>query len=109
MSKGILIALSNPVSPDRDAEFNHWYNEVHGGEVTSLKGFAAMTRYKAQVQAVPPAATPQYQYLTVYDLEDIDQALSSLAEGASQFAMSDAVDLPNALGIAFAKIFSTKD
>lgn len=46
MAKGILLALSNPVSPDREDEFNRWYNEVHGAEVTGLAGFQSMTRYR---------------------------------------------------------------
>ena len=109
MAKGVLIALSNPVSADREDEYNHWYNVVHGSEVTSLKGFAAMTRYKANAQAVPPSETPTFHYLALYDLDDVDQALRSLAEGADKFQMSDSVDLQNALGIGFEKIFSTRD
>lgn len=109
MPAGILIALTNPVSPEREDEFNHWYNVVHGSEVTSLKGFAAMTRYRASAQAVPPSDTPTFRYLALYDLDDVDQALKSLAEGAESFNMTDAVDLQNALGIGFEKIFSTRD
>jgi hypothetical protein len=109
LAQGILIALTNPVSPEREDEFNDWYNNVHGGEVTILKGFAAMTRYRATAQAVPPADTPRFNYLAVYELDDVEQALRSLAEDADKFQMSDAVDLNNALGIGYQKIFSTKD
>jgi hypothetical protein len=109
MAKGILLALTNPVSPDRDAEFNHWYNEVHGAEVTALAGFRSMTRYRVKAQVVPPSDRPQYSYLAFYELDDIDQAEKSLAEGASKFAMSGSVDLKGALGLAFEKIFSTQD
>jgi hypothetical protein len=109
MTKGVLVALTNPVSIDREDEFNHWYNIIHGSEVTTLKGFAAMTRYKAKAQAVPPAESPTFRYLALYDLDDVDQALRSLAEGADKFQMSDSVDLENALGIGFEQIFSTRN
>jgi hypothetical protein len=109
MAKGILIAMTNPVSAKRDGEFNHWYNEIHGKEVTSLAGFVSMTRFKAQAQVVPPGAEPSFRYLALYELDDVDTALRSLAEGASKFNMSDSVDLAGGLGIAFTKIYSTKD
>lgn len=109
MAKGVLIALTNPVSAEREDEYNHWYNVVHGSEVESLKGFAAMTRYKATAQPVPPADTPAFRYLAVYALDDVDQAMRSLAEGKETFRMSDSVDLGNALGIGFEQIFSTRD
>lgn len=109
MSKGILVAMTNPVSPEREDEFNHWYNDVHGSEVLGLAGFASLTRYRAHAQAVPPGAEPKFRYLALYEVDDVDQALQSLAEGADKFSMSDSVDLSNALGITFVKVFSTKD
>jgi hypothetical protein len=109
MTKGILIALTNPVSPEREAEFNHWYNIIHGSEVGQLRGFAAMTRYKAEVQAVPPSENPTFGYLAIYDLDDIEEAMRSLAAGTDRFQMSDSVDLAHVLGIGFKKIFSTRD
>lgn len=109
MTKGIMVALSNPKPGADEAEFNRWYNEVHGVEVNNMKGFTSMTRYKAVAQAVPPGADPVFKYLAFYELDDIEQALKSLAEGAKDFDMSDTVDLGGAMGIAFAKIFSTKD
>jgi len=110
MSKGILIALSNPVSPESEDEFNRWYSEVHGREVLELPGFASLTRYRAQAQVVPPSdAELKFRYLALYELDDVDQAVKSLAEGASKFTMSDTVDLANAQGFTFVKISSTKD
>ena len=108
MSDKILISLSNPISPDRDAEFNEWFNNVHGAEVTSLKGFRNMTRYRAVAQVVPPAEQPSYRYLAFYELDDVADAVESLTEGAKNFDMTDALDFSSATGIAFEKIFTTK-
>ncbi len=109
MAKGIMLALSNPLSKDREDEFNHWYNEIHGKQVTSLKGFASLTRYKLSAQLLPPTNDPKFRYLAFYELDDVDEAFKSLAEGSSKFAMSDSVDLAGALGMVFEKIYSTKD
>ena len=109
MAKGILLALTNPVSPEREDEFNHWYNEVHGVEATGFAGFQSMTRYRLKAQVVPPSDKPKFSYLAFYELDDIDKAFKSLAEGASKFSMSDSVDLQGALGMVFEKIYSTKD
>ena len=29
MAKGLLLAWSSPVSDERDAEFNSWYDDTH--------------------------------------------------------------------------------
>lgn len=108
MAKAILISLSNPVSPDRDQEFNDWFNNVHGAEVTNLAGFESMTRYRAVTQVVPPGgAKPAHQYLALYEVSDIDIAVEALVRGSADFAMSDAVDLAGASGIAYEQIFTT--
>jgi hypothetical protein len=107
VAKGILVALSNPVSAAREDEFNRWYNEVHGSEVTGLPGFASMTRYKVKAQVVPPTDPPRFSYLAFYELDDIDLAVRALAGG--KLTMSDSVDLGGALGMAFEKVYSTKD
>ena len=109
MTKGIMIALTNPMAADRVDEYNHWYNNIHGKEITSLKGFASMTRYEAKAQVVPPGGKPAFSYLALYELDDIDTAVQSLAGAADNLNMSDSVDLAGGLGIAFQKIFSTKD
>ena len=108
MAKGVLIALMNPVSPNREDEFNKWYNTVHGPELLSIRGFTSLTRYKAKAQAIPPSPEPHYRYVAIYELSDTDEALSNLASKAPTIQTSDSVDFPNALGIAFEKIYSSK-
>ncbi len=109
MAKGIMIALTNTTTAQRDEEFNTWYNETHAREVTSLPGVASITRYRAHHQIQPPGEEPAYRYLAIYELDDVDLALRSLAEGADKFDMSDALDFNRSLGIAFTKIFPLGD
>ncbi len=47
MAKHILVVMSNPVSPDREAEYNDWYTSRHIPDIVSLPGYAAATRYVA--------------------------------------------------------------
>jgi hypothetical protein len=41
MAKGIILVESFPSSPDRDEEYNTWYDEVHLGELVALDGFVS--------------------------------------------------------------------
>ena len=47
MTRPLFMALTNSVSADKDEEFNHWYNEVHGNDLLSLPTMRSMTRYRA--------------------------------------------------------------
>lgn len=109
MAKGVLIALTNPVSAEREDDFNIWYDTVHAAEVMQLEGIAALTRYKAKAQVIPPAEPPLFRYLTVYQLDDVDQALQSLADAQGGFQTSDAVDFATTISIGFEEIFSTRN
>jgi hypothetical protein len=109
MHKGVMIVLSNPVSADRETEYNQWYDRVHHKEVTALAGIASLTRYKAHTQIVPPGVEPAFNYVAVYELEDVDTALRSLGEAAGKLHMSDSVDPEASLGVVFKRIAPTKD
>lgn len=109
MARKIMIALSNPVSRESDAEFNDWYNNVHGPELKNLDGFRSMTRYRAVAQPLPPGQEPQYQYLAVYELDDIDTALGALAASAAEFEISPTLDTQSSIGLAFEQIFTTEE
>jgi hypothetical protein len=101
MSKGLLMALSNPISPDREQEFNDWYDNIHTAEVTSLPGIVAVTRYRTIVQLSPPAEQPAYRYLAIYELDDINTAVHALQNATSQLNMSDSMDLQAAQVMAY--------
>jgi hypothetical protein len=74
----ILWVTSNPKSPERDDEYNTWYNNVHLFQILKVPGFVAATRYKIsslQMEWFPPAAsTPEWpfgkdRYLTIYEID----------------------------------------
>jgi hypothetical protein len=101
MAKSILIILSNPVSAEREDEFNAWYSNVHGPEVAALPGFKSVARYRAATQVLPRGAELTHRYLALYEADDADQALASMAAAAPQLTMSDSADLAGANGIMF--------
>jgi hypothetical protein len=107
MAKSILISFTNTTSDERDAELNEWYDNVHSAEMTALDGIRNITRYRAVTQVIPPGTKPAYRYIAVYELDDMDRALQSLAKHSSSFSMSDAVDFGHASAVAFEQIFTT--
>ncbi|EUA30510.1 hypothetical protein I553_4767 [Mycobacterium xenopi 4042] len=44
--KGILYVESRPSSPDRDAEYNSWYDEIHLPQLMALDGFVSARRLR---------------------------------------------------------------
>jgi hypothetical protein len=74
----ILLVYSSPKSPEREDEYNSWYNDFHLRQILKLPGFVAITRYKlsrTQTEWYPPMVnTPQWpygihSYLAIYELD----------------------------------------
>jgi hypothetical protein len=95
MAKGVFLAWTSPVSPDRLAEFDEWYRETHIPQVrAAVPSISAATRY----ELIDPAADqPSYRYLTVYELDDADVPAAAAAMNESAAAgkidMTPAIDL----------------
>src|SRR5262249_47389637 len=70
MKKAKLMVYSSPVTPQREAEYNRWYNEVHIPEVCMVNGIVGARRYKlSEAQRDHPEPPRGHQYLTEYDIE----------------------------------------
>ncbi len=94
MTRPILVAMSNSVSAEREDEFNHWYNEVHGRDLLSLPTMRSMIRYRAVQQITPAAPEPFHKYMAIYDLDDPKAAIAALVERRATFTPSDAIADP---------------
>jgi hypothetical protein len=95
MGRHLLVVMSNPVSAERETEYNEWYSGRHIGDVVGIPGFAAATRYVASPAQV--VGQPQLKYLAVYeiDAEDPADAVKSLREALATpglVPVSDALD-----------------
>ncbi len=103
---GKLLAFSNPVSAEREAEYNVWYDGVHAAEIMALPGIAGMKRYRHAAQVSHPGTEPRHRYVAIYELDDVDAALKGFAEAAASLAISDAMDFTDAQVMCFEEIFS---
>jgi hypothetical protein len=83
-----LLAFTNPMSPDKEQAYNDWYNGTHLPEVTALPGFRGAKRFKAS--ATQMMGDPQFRYLALYELDDVDTAVAALAKSAPDLTQTDA-------------------
>jgi hypothetical protein len=79
--KTLYVVFGNPVTPEREAEFNEWYEETHIPDVLKLPGVLSAQRYKVSpLDGVPGA--PKFSYMTVYEIEgDPNEVMASIGAG----------------------------
>ena len=58
-----LFTVKATITPDREKEFNEWYNHTHVPDVMKFKGVVSARRYKAFLPE------DKYQYIAVYEFE----------------------------------------
>ena len=97
MAKMILAVLTNPVSQERDAEFNEWYTNTHLNDVLKVPGYVAATRFKViDKPMMDGAELPKQRYLAIYELDtdDVDQAAAQLMTAVQDggMSLSDSLD-----------------
>ncbi|MCV7091250.1 DUF4286 family protein [Mycobacterium interjectum] len=87
MAKGIMLVESVPSSPDREDEYNTWYDEIHIPELLKLDGIVAARRLRPVAGNGP--------YVAIYELEgdDLQAILDNMIANAGQLHMSDALQL----------------
>jgi hypothetical protein len=115
MAQGILLVLSNPVTPDADAAYNDWYDNVHLPEILALAGFTAARRFRlSETQLASQGgldavrARFPYRYAAVYEVEapDVAKAAESLGAASHTLRMSDALDRGGITAVLFEQISS---
>lgn len=85
MAKGIIYVETYPSSPEREQEYNTWYDEVHLPELVNLDGIVAARRLRP-VNGDGP-------YIALYEIEGDDlQAVLAGMSGA-KLTMSSALQL----------------
>ena len=74
---GLFVVFSKPTSDDPEVveAFNDWYDNHHVPESLLLPGFVKCRRFKlAEKQLLPGKATdPGFDYVAIYELDDIDK------------------------------------
>jgi hypothetical protein len=82
MPKGIMYVESMPVSPDREADYQKWYNDTHLAEIVSVDGIVSARRF-APIDGNGP-------FIAIYELDsdDLAGAMKRLAELGQSGRMS---------------------
>ncbi len=85
MAKGIIYVETYPSSPDREQEYNTWYDEVHLPELVAIDGITSARRLRP-VNGEGP-------YVALYEIEGDD--LQAVLQGMSgaKLTMSGALQL----------------
>jgi hypothetical protein len=104
VARGTLVVFTNPVTKEREAEFNDWYNNIHALEVTSLQGFSAIRRLRVGPDV---RGVLRHRYLAIYECSDVDQARASLDAHTAAMNISDALG-EDAIAVFFEDIFSLR-
>ncbi len=68
--RAMLVVMTDPVSPDREADYNEWYNECHLPDVLAIPGYVSATRYRA----FEGRRGFNQEYLALYELDVPDVA-----------------------------------
>lgn len=85
MAKGIMYVESRPSAPEREEEYNTWYDEVHIPQLLRLDGIVAARRLRP--------VDGQGPYVAIYELEgdDLQAVFDNMMANAGQLNMSDAL------------------
>jgi len=93
-----LLALTAPVSSEREGEFNDWYQNVHLDQLVAIKGIKSAQRFRLAINVGEGEASP---YLAIYDIEtdDIEGVMKDIASraGTERMVMSEALAAPKAI------------
>ncbi len=87
MAKGIIYVETRPSSPDREQEYNTWYDEVHLPELVAFDGIVSARRLRPVNDDGP--------YVALYELEgdNLQAILDHLSANSRRLHMSDALQM----------------
>ncbi|OBH11040.1 DUF4286 family protein [Mycobacterium sp. E1747] len=83
MPHAIMLAFTQPTSPESEEAFNDWYSNKHIRDLVTIPGVIAATRYEIahDVETLPGVGGPEQKYLAIYEIEgETDADLESFAE-----------------------------
>jgi hypothetical protein len=98
MPKALYLVYSN-CEPDREAEFNEWYETTHLPDLLGVEGIVAAQRFRLSgpgPQTLTRSGEPAVaQYLAVYELdtEDTEAVLGRIMAARSGWQMSDSLQM----------------
>ena len=101
VTTGVLVVTSNCKDPDKEDEFNRWYDDVHIPDVLGTGHFYTASRFRIANSDTAPA-----KFLAVYETADADP----LAAPAGMMEKIKTVrDLPGHSSELFQRVFVSPD
>lgn len=106
MPSAVLIVYTNPISPEREVDYNRWYDDTHLPEVLAADGFVAAARYRISDAQAKGVAAPAHRYVAVYevDTDDLQGTLDTLLGSVGDLDMGDSLDLRTASALLWEEI-----
>lgn len=97
MSRHFYFVFTRPKDGAEEA-FNSWYSDRHIYDLVSIPGIAAAQRFRL---LDIDGGTARPDYLAIYEFDDLDLALSGIAErrGTDRMPSTDAIDRPASRGV----------
>ena len=90
---GKMLVYTRPSSPEREDEYNEWYDTVHLPEVCAVEPFTGAQRARVSSDQMAGMPDPDFEYLAIYDFEGTGaDAIAALMGSSGGFTMSDALD-----------------
>ena len=65
MATRILMEIRANIAPEKEQEFNQWYNNIHLPTVLAVPGFKSGRRFQR-------VSGEEIKYMALYELENID-------------------------------------
>lgn len=90
MAEGVMVIFSNPASPEQEAEYHRWYNDVHIPEVTAPASLGGATRYKVADTQIPGQDVGAHRFMAMYQFNDVETALGDMFANPGRNTPSDA-------------------
>src|SRR5690349_8641589 len=90
MPNATLLVFTNPVSTEREADYNRHYDHVHLPQVCRVPGVLGVTRYRLADFQMPDMTMPKFRYVAVHYLEDAEPTLRRMMAAARGWDYSDA-------------------
>jgi hypothetical protein len=104
MPRSVFVVFTRPASPEREADYNEWYDNTHLPEVLALPGLSAAARYKAS-PAQAKGMEPSHPYLSIYEIDgDPQQAIDTMMAAARSMNLGDCLDFGSAQAFVFDEI-----
>ncbi len=94
MTKAVFVVYSQPATPEREDEYNDWYDNTHLRQVCETDGVTNATRFYLTGDAAP-AGLPPYLALYEIDSDDPDFTVKEIGRRsmAGEIEMSSAISM----------------